>query len=777
MFVEAICREELNAPDRMVRLFALEEAIQEANSPEFLEALKTRLGQETDEECRLLLIYAVSAVQSRLSPTPSSPMPLPDPDCWAAAFAVAREEEKITLLSRIPSGKLSAFAHLAPDLVRAEQNPRLLGAIIRRFAACWPFPQRGILFELIDSPHRPLVHSVLSSLCQIAPQELSSYLPELLADEDLRVRGPALRSLVQIDLEEALVHFEELLFAPLRRQRLMALTVAFHLPFERLKPLLYRFLVVERDPELLRAGGDFFLINPDPQVPYRLLEIVDAVAPDQRPIIESVVSGVCRAIRETGLHPGEFDAYLEAFRQAIREKHLDRRVRTFLQTIEPDSGIPEDRIAADFATLAANPAVRARLEAVSPDLLSPMAHNRLHALCRGETQPAAHSAVPVADAQSWDSLSDPEKIRFIGLLALQKSPDAPALLQNVLSRPDSSPDLMGAALRSAARLRLPGFVSQAEEAVHSPLDETSAQAVEYLGELYPDRIVSQLHALLLKGKRKTAAAVFRVLKKTDLQQARRAVELALKQPSQADLALDWMYFLDFSLVRDLLAAFLATKPPLPGFQKGLALFQTNPDPENVFFLLLLEKTLEGEYTQMLAQERSSQIGLLKELGILTPALALDVTLEAGKRADDEIARRSSTPPAYSLQAVRNRRASAGKKTAGIQTPSSGLHPAGAILATAAAALLLFFLRTTNPESSSPRADSRTTLPPSREKPHSSLLVPSVSPVQSPDYSGFPPSAAPLFDISPEKMEELLTNGNRRADFLGQTREQLEDPRQ
>ena len=71
MFVESILLEEIRSSDRMVRLFALEQVIQEGQGERLLGELQARVSTETDDECRVMLGHAVNALQRRISGGPA----------------------------------------------------------------------------------------------------------------------------------------------------------------------------------------------------------------------------------------------------------------------------------------------------------------------------------------------------------------------------------------------------------------------------------------------------------------------------------------------------------------------------------------------------------------------------------------------------------------------------------------------------------------------------------------------------------------------------------
>ena len=60
---------DLNAPIKSFRIFALEELIKNGDSPEFIPILQKLSETETDQECLMLISHAVTAVKNRSSGT------------------------------------------------------------------------------------------------------------------------------------------------------------------------------------------------------------------------------------------------------------------------------------------------------------------------------------------------------------------------------------------------------------------------------------------------------------------------------------------------------------------------------------------------------------------------------------------------------------------------------------------------------------------------------------------------------------------------------------
>lgn len=59
--------DDLRAPIKSFRIFALEEVIKSGGSPEILSVLEEINLEETDPECSMLISHAIAAVKERLS--------------------------------------------------------------------------------------------------------------------------------------------------------------------------------------------------------------------------------------------------------------------------------------------------------------------------------------------------------------------------------------------------------------------------------------------------------------------------------------------------------------------------------------------------------------------------------------------------------------------------------------------------------------------------------------------------------------------------------------
>jgi len=127
--------------------------------------------------------------------------------------------------------------------------------------------------------------------------------------------------------------------------------------------------------------------------------------------------------------------------------------------------------------------------------------------------------------------------------------------------------------------------------------------------------------------------------------------LAGGNPQKHSQALACLIHFEFSLVRDLLFRFLLTAHEEPLFETGLCLFRTNPEPENLFLLYRLEKSLPEQFSKQLRAIRLEQENLLRDLGLLHGQTSTDLETRFAKQLLDLQKKEKAAVPAFSLRAL------------------------------------------------------------------------------------------------------------------------------
>ena len=119
--------DDLKAPIKSFRIFALEEVIRSGSSPELLQVLEDISRFEDDAECSMLINHAISAVKGRLAGARSLPAAiLSGQSEFVDAWQKADDNEKMRILSDLPTRLPKELRELGPDLIVNETSPVII---------------------------------------------------------------------------------------------------------------------------------------------------------------------------------------------------------------------------------------------------------------------------------------------------------------------------------------------------------------------------------------------------------------------------------------------------------------------------------------------------------------------------------------------------------------------------------------------------------------------------------------------------------------------------
>lgn len=352
----------LISPVKSFRLSAIGCAFNEGCSNMLFLALVDRLKNESDDECRQLLYRAIEAVKRRQSPRNVSVENKFDSNKFFTEFAVSDASEKMEILGRIPTDKLSLLAQSAPEWVKGERDNQVCAALIRFFYKHWPMEQLAILSSKLFSESLSIRLAALEALIYIAPASLINDLPQYLVYPDPRVRALAIRGLYAVDQDEALAHFENLLASSDPNHKKAALQIIFDFPFDVVKPILLRFFTIENAPEILRQVGTLFEINPDIDVPYRLYEIAEASKAEKAEALKYIIRSSCKAIKSAGCVKEDFDRYLASLQDWVNKRRGARFVQRILARLSQDDSVTSLELETIISKNLGNSSIRSALE-------------------------------------------------------------------------------------------------------------------------------------------------------------------------------------------------------------------------------------------------------------------------------------------------------------------------------------------------------------------------------------------------------------------------------
>ncbi len=638
--------ENIRSSDLSLRLGAIQWAMEHRVGDQSLGAFRKQLPREADEECRLLIGFVLRKRDETTGSGLREPPPASVPTAIPAEEPVERKLEFLEGLrsSRIPSPTQEKMK----EWMKSEGNPTILSQLIRTCGPAISEADTGWLEERLQARSAGVRLAAAEVLFRRFPALLRVHLPSLLVSPDLCLRMFGIEALVDFDPEEAADHIRYLLLAESPEERIAGLRCSIFLPFDKVKDPLLQLLAMTPDVEIAEKVCLFFQINPDPETPFRLWEILEQSPPGKREVINQTIREAGKALEISGILGGRFQEYAVRLREWVNRKVARRMVRQCLSTwIEADPG---RRV--EIVQLLRREGGRPFLRETVADLRKwPLSDPERAAAA--ELQEAIESDSPGVSPRAEEKAKDGDVIPRLALWPEERKAEIVPVLKGIFGATECPPNLLAAGFRAANRLRIPGFEKDAWPLLRSPAPELVEPALEYLGSFSFDSLMPHLGRFLKDPRTRVRAAALNLLQGKDPAQATGAVFAMLKRgdPGERHLALTCLIHFDFALVRASLAGFITTSFSEAAFHEILILFEANPDPGNLWELFRLERLLPEKPSSEAKEARARCEQVLIEAGVLPPAETGQREAALVARWEKENKRLRAPPPAYAARVL------------------------------------------------------------------------------------------------------------------------------
>lgn len=617
--------DDLKAPIKSFRIFALEEVIRTGASPQLLAALEEISRFEDDAECSMLISHAISSVKSRLAGSQASPAAsLSEHSDFMAAWEKADENERMRILSDLPTRLPKGLRTLGPDLIIAESSSVIIARIIRVFCRTWPEEKFSQIASYLDSASLTLKLAALRTIVHMKPELLVNDLPALLSAKDPQIKALAIRGLVKVDKEEALNHLQALLLSSDLSDRLAGIQNCPFLPFEMVKPVLLKYFAAENHPELLIRAGWILEMNPDVQVPFKLFEIVERSPARKAELVKSILNEAVKLLEKSGILGNQFAAYTRKLQNWVAKRNALRFTRQTVAKLDSEKidseldqtmrhGLRQAVIVEAFREALSWPVsetVKSRISAYLKSAeTTAIAASKTAAVSPAEVKETGKgkSAPKPALTVNFKNVDDQKMIEILAALDTEAvKPAMPAIFEMISAR-ETSVDVKIAAFHCLSRLRAKGLEEIAVKLINNQSTGLATAAVEYLGEVDPDAIFPYLGQCLKVADIRMKSVALGILKNFDFNQAVSSLNAMLRSsdPEQQKMAIQCMEQFDFALIREQLTDYLCRCDHENLAEAGLCHFAANPAPENVYSLYKIEKAHEGRIAEQARQLRES----------------------------------------------------------------------------------------------------------------------------------------------------------------------------
>jgi HEAT repeat protein len=272
------------------------------------------------------------------------------------------ESELIAELEKCLEGESPDFLHffLRVKWVPREQMPLVI-ELFRRMQ--WSeFPEEVLPFflKLVRDFGSPSEVPVLEELCRHrnphvislavdalarhGPDRIESMLVPLLLNPNPGIRFQAIRNLSKRDPDEAFRHYEGMLFSRDPAEKLVALFHAYFFPFEKIEDAMLKFISFEQDPFLISRAGHLFIINPSPESPLRLVDLLEHSTGPKMEELKRIILEVIRFLERSGEISQTAPQFLEELKKTYSRKRALQAINRCGKVLSSDR--VEDRLKA-----------------------------------------------------------------------------------------------------------------------------------------------------------------------------------------------------------------------------------------------------------------------------------------------------------------------------------------------------------------------------------------------------------------------------------------------
>lgn len=666
---------DLKAPIKSFRIFALEEAIRSGSSPEVLAVLEEISRSEDDGECQMLVSHAIAAVKDRLAGAQVSVgASIKEHEEFVVVWEKANEHERMRMLSDLPVRLPKDLREMGPELIAGEKSPVIAAKIVRVFCRTWPEEKFSQLTALLDSNSLSLKLAALRTIVHMKPELLIDDLPALLNAKDPQIKALAIRGLAKIDKEEALNHLQALLLSPELSDRLAGIQNCPFLPFEMVKPVLLKYFAAENHAELLIRAGWILEMNPDVQVPFKLFEIAERSPAKKAELVKGVLNEAVKLLEKSGILGNQFAAFTRKLQTWVNKKNALRFVKQVAaklnsEKVDPEleqtirNSLKQATVVEAFSEALGWPVsetVKGRIGAYLKSVTAnkPSAQSIVEEAKESETFPAKVEEVQNKVAEKTAAIligkTCAAQIEFFAGLENPEFSKAQGQAVALFSGKDTSVEVKIAALHAFSRLKQKGLEAEALRLINNSNVALATAAVEYLGEIDPEAIFPFLGQCLKVPDVRMKSAALGILKNFDFNQAVSSLNAMLRSydPDQQRMAIECMDQFDFALIRDQLTEYLCRCDTEALVEAGLCHFAANSSTENLYSLYKIEKAHSGTIAAQIAQLREKCRGLSEAGGIIIEAdkpVGTNHEAELQQRWQEEQEKKKSRRPAYAYR--------------------------------------------------------------------------------------------------------------------------------
>lgn len=589
-------RQELFAPIRTLRLFAIEGVLHSTPSSEILKILKERLIVEDDAECQLLLKHAIDKHSEKRETDNSAP------DFLGMLSKY---------LGREPSNQLEVIDFLSEKDLKSDENKFTLdllfsnsshdivtAQIIKKFYRNFNEERKKYLQSNLFHDSISLRIASLEALVSLSPSMLKDSFEKLVLSKEPIIRALAIRGLAKSSPVFAAEFLAEFLAKSDLYGQLAAVRVCSVIDFKLVKNSLLKILVTASDKRLLKMTGSIILANPDKEIPLRLYDLLDKVSEKKRAFVNNLINQYVKLLKASGVCK-DFNDYFSKLKAYIAERKkirasLTQEVEIYKENIEKSV----EKKPGETVTLLPEKKHEKVFNVKLPEDNSESIKAEVKVTESIQSETIAKKSKDTSDSEA----SFVSQNVFSGLFGLSEEEQSQRLS---VALKDSKPEMQKYIFRFAIDNNIDGLSGDATKFIECKNDELVAVAFEYLYCFNKDTFLLKMRKFATSDSILVRTVLISKACKDFPLEAKSLLDSMLRSSNYATRkkALGAVIHFEFSFIMPSLLDFVKRETETDLLISGLALFQANPQVESVYLLSkakdrssskeIFEKSIEG----------------------------------------------------------------------------------------------------------------------------------------------------------------------------------------
>lgn len=376
--------DDLKSSDPSVRYFALAEIDGNQLSSEQIRFLKELSETETEPG----VSFYVQKILKRAEQTSQKSNSIIEIE--PLLTNLEGNEIKLSLaLESVKRSNATAVLELLRSKFWTTLPPKVLPSVLKFMKRFGTIQDSDSIESFCMSNEPRIIGAAMEALERIDPQRLKKFIVPLLLNPNFSVRSRAVRVLHRWDPNEALRHFESMLFSVTAAEKHAALFQSFFFNFTEIESLLLKFMAIEEDENFIKKVGLLFIANPSRSSPAKLLEAREASVGKKYELIHQILLGVLSSLLKAGLAQASPENMLLSLEQQFKRKKAQLSLERYslgLKSSDPNSrlkaaakiceimraGVPEARdLIKNFLEKEKNQAITDRIKIYLKKLFPP----------------------------------------------------------------------------------------------------------------------------------------------------------------------------------------------------------------------------------------------------------------------------------------------------------------------------------------------------------------------------------------------------------------------